>query len=399
MRIAFVVQRYGKEVAGGAEVLARATAHALASRGHHITVLTTTARDYLHWTPHYPEGTVSDGPVSVQRFDADPADPMLASRLARKIALGWGDWDDEVRWAIAQGPVSGGLIAALKRAVEDYDVFVLWTYLYSTTQLAMSLVADRAVLVPLAHDEPMLRFRVTRGLMALASGFAFLTPEERRLVHEQHVMAPRPEEVVGAGLAPAVRGDPARVRGVLDLPDRFALYLGRIDPGKGIAALFRAHAAYRSAGGDLGLVLAGRAADGVRVPSWVRQIGFVDEQTKADLLAASDVLVLPSTNESLSLVLMEAWQAGCPTLATGQSDVLTGQSVRSGGGLTYCDDRDYARQLHRLSTDSTLRERLSTSGVAWAAGETWSKALDRWEALLNQVIHRRGLSGPLSVTA
>lgn len=390
MRVAFVVQRYGQDVAGGAEVLCRQTAQAFASRGHAVTVLTTTARDYLHWAPHYPAGPLRDGPVSVHRFAADAADPLLASRLGRRIALGWGDWDDQVAWAIAQGPVSRGLLATLKRTAEQYDVVVLWTYLYATTHLAMPLVAGRAILVPMAHDEPMLRFDVTRGVMALASGFAFLTPEERRLVDEQHDIASRPQQVVGAGLAPAVPGDATRARTTLDLPSRFALYLGRVDPGKGIDALFRAHAAYRAAGGELGLVLAGRVLDGVPVPEWVRVLGFVDAQTKADLLAESDVLVLPSTNESLSLVLMEAWQVGCPTLATAHSDVLSGQSARSGGGLVYRDDADYARQLQRLDDDADLRRTLSTAGTAWATRATWSNALDRWEMLIDQILLPRG---------
>ena len=126
------------------------------------------------------------------------------------------------------------------------------------------------------------------------------------------------------------------------------------------------------------------------VPEWVRTLNFIDAQTKADLLAASDVLVLPSTNESLSLVLMEAWQVGCPTLATAHSDVLSGQSARSGGGLVYRDDADYARQLQRLDDDADLRRTLSTAGTAWATRETWSNALDRWEMLIDQVLQPRG---------
>ena len=84
---------------------------------------------------------------------------------------------------------------------------MLFTYLYATTQLAMPLVADRAVLVPLAHDEPMLRFGLTRGLVRSAAGLAFMTPEERRLVDDLHGLGDRPEAVVGAGLDPAPAGD------------------------------------------------------------------------------------------------------------------------------------------------------------------------------------------------
>ena len=68
MRVAFVVQRYGAEVAGGAEALCRDTARALVRAGEDVTVFTTTARDYLSWEPFYPEGDWIDDGVRVRRF-------------------------------------------------------------------------------------------------------------------------------------------------------------------------------------------------------------------------------------------------------------------------------------------------------------------------------------------
>ncbi|MDE1949407.1 MAG: hypothetical protein KGI35_12375, partial [Burkholderiales bacterium] len=55
LRVAVVVQRYGMEVNGGAEVHARLfvehTRHA-----HEVTVLTTRAKDYTSWDRFYPDG-------------------------------------------------------------------------------------------------------------------------------------------------------------------------------------------------------------------------------------------------------------------------------------------------------------------------------------------------------
>src|SRR5262245_60760652 len=115
MRLAFVVQRYGQEVAGGAEALCRATARALALRGHEVEVYTTTARDYLTWAPHYPAGTEDDGPVVVHRFTADRPDPARSAELTRSLSLGGGDAATEAAWARAQGPVAPAMLAALAR--------------------------------------------------------------------------------------------------------------------------------------------------------------------------------------------------------------------------------------------------------------------------------------------
>ncbi len=380
-----MVQRYGEEVAGGAESLCRATAHALAAAGDEVDVYTTTARDYLTWAPHFPEGTAQDGPVRVHRFAADPADPARNAALARELALGRGDDALEREWARAQGPVAPGMLRALARARSRHEALALWTYLYATTQMAMPLAPERTVLVPLAHDEPMLRFGLTRGLVAMAAGLAFMTPEERRLVDELHGVGDRPEAVVGAGVDPGPPGDATAARAALGLPDRFALYLGRVDPAKGIDALVRAHGRYRDAGGPLGLVLAGRPTVEVALPGWVVTTGFVDARTRAGLLAAAEVVVLPSPHESLSLVALEAWTAARPTLATARSEVLAGQTARSGGGLLYTDALAYARQLARLAADPALRDLLGTTGRAWAAGHTWDACVRRWRGLLAAV--------------
>ena len=383
MRVAFVVQRYGVEVAGGAEALCRRTARALAASGHEVVVHTTTARDYLTWAPHYDAGDASDGAVSVIRYAVEPPNPRRAAALVRALGIRPGTADEEATWALAQGPVSRPLIEGVTR--DPAQVVVCWTYLYATTQLTMPLVRDRSVLVPLAHDEPMLRFGLTRGVMRSARGLAFVTPEERTLVHQRFGTLDRPSEIVGTGLDAALMGDARRARERWQLPARFALYIGRVDQAKGVDGLVRHHADYRNRGGELGLVLAGRAAGNLRLPDWVVQTGFVDDTARADLLAASDVLVVGSRYESLSLVLLEAWQAARPTLALASAAVLAGQTARSGGGLLYVDSPTYGVQLDRLAVDEPLRVRLAAAGTAFTKPLTWEACARRWEGLLRAV--------------
>ena len=53
MKLAFVVQRYGADIAGGSEAHCRELAERLSSR-HDITVLTSCARDYVTWANAFP---------------------------------------------------------------------------------------------------------------------------------------------------------------------------------------------------------------------------------------------------------------------------------------------------------------------------------------------------------
>lgn len=385
MGLAFVVQRYGAEVAGGAEALCRDTARALVRAGESVTVYTTTARDYLTWAPHYAAGTGDDDGVIVKRFPVQPPDPARAADLVRHLGLSPGDPTLEAEWARAQGPVSVPLLRALAQDCAGYRAVALWTYLYATSQLAMPIVRDRAILVPLAHEEPMLRFDLTRGVVRMARAHAFMTPEERALVQEMVGTGDAPGVVVGAGLDPSRAGDADRARAARALPPRFALYLGRVDAAKGVDALVRAHSGYRARGGDLGLVLAGRAAAGLTLPNWVVTTGFISNEARSDLLAAADVVVLPSSYESLSLVALEAWRAGRPTLAYARAAVLAGQTARSGGGLLYTGPLTYGRQLSRLAASAAERLALGESGRAFAAHWTWDACVARWRTLIEMV--------------
>src|SRR5262249_39433752 len=68
MRIALIVQRYGEEVIGGAELHARWIAQRLAQR-HQVEVLTTCAVDYLTWENKYEPGPATVGGLPVRRFE------------------------------------------------------------------------------------------------------------------------------------------------------------------------------------------------------------------------------------------------------------------------------------------------------------------------------------------
>ena len=67
MNLAIVVQRYGADISGGAELHARYIAERLSSRVQ-VRVLTTCARDHLTWRNEFPAGADQVNGIPVERF-------------------------------------------------------------------------------------------------------------------------------------------------------------------------------------------------------------------------------------------------------------------------------------------------------------------------------------------
>lgn len=169
----------------------------------------------------------------------------------------------------------------------------------------------------------------------------------------------------GAATAPvhAVDAKPARAP--------LALALGRLHPNKGFELLLEALAATRA----VHLWIAGdgplrpqleRLAARLGLAGRVRFLGWREDVPA--LLASADLLVCPSLHEPLGNVVIEAWSAGLPVVATasdgpagliedGESGILVPLPDRPGGGPAA-----FARAIERLGEDPALRARLGQAG-------------------------------------
>jgi glycosyltransferase involved in cell wall biosynthesis len=108
------------------------------------------------------------------------------------------------------------------------------------------------------------------------------------------------------------------------------------------------------------------------------------------LLARAEAIVIPSPYESLSIVLLEAWNRGVPALVNAHCSVLRGQVQRAQGGLAYRTAREFAEAADVLRTDEGVRTTLGRRGFAYVEREyRWPTVLRRIEDLLAAASRRR----------
>ena len=392
MRLLFVVQRYGREVAGGAEFLCREFASRLAARGHRVDVVTTCAVNYVDWANHYPPGTEDLDGVTVHRLAVQcPRDDRLFSPLNTRATWAEGRVPLylEHQWMRAQGPYVPQLVPWLSSRAPGYDVVVFFTYLYYTSWAGLPAAAAAAptVLHPTAHDEPPLYLDLFRTMFHHPAAFAFSTEEEVDLVGRCFRLG-RPYEVVGVGVeAERHRGhDGAAFRAAFDLGETpYLLYVGRVDPAKGSEELLTFFAAYKARRpGPLKLAVVGEPVRPLDPHPDVLVTGFVDAALKESALAGSLALVLPSYFESFSMILTEAWAHGKPALVQGHCEVLDGQCRRSGGGIPYRGFAEFEAAVDMIVDDGPLRDRLGRAGRRYVEERyAWDAVLDRYERLLS----------------
>ncbi|MEZ5320840.1 MAG: hypothetical protein R2698_01930 [Microthrixaceae bacterium] len=164
MRLCFVVQRYGAEVAGGAEALCGQFAERLAARGHTVSVLTTCARDYDTWEDFYDPGTSDLNGVRVERLAVsaprEPARLRTPPRGRRTRCTERRAEPCAVRRLDARtGAEPRGFADRLRQVAAEVDVVVFFTYLYATTSIGVAAVSGLVptLLHPTAHEEWPLR--------------------------------------------------------------------------------------------------------------------------------------------------------------------------------------------------------------------------------------------------
>jgi glycosyltransferase involved in cell wall biosynthesis len=387
VKLAFVVQRFGTDIAGGSEAHCRDLARRLCLR-HDITVLTTCARDYVTWANAYPAGEERDEGVRVIRF------PVRRLRRLKRFA----DLSDDVfdggatrtrqeEWFCENGPDAPGLLDHLRHRGTEYDLVLFWTFRYAPSYFGVALVADRAILLPTAEEDQAITLDVLEDFFQKPAGYLFLTPEEQALVSGRAGRRLEPSAVIGAGLEPAQTAAGADVLRQHGIGADFVLYLGRVDRNKGCHTLLEYYESLAASRPEVPpLVLAGPAKMTIPNHPRITALGYVGTDMRDALLAQALALVVPSPFESLSIALLESWNHGVPALVNARCKVLDGQVRRANGGLSYRSSAEFSAGLDYLLTHPAERQAFGRQGLAYVDREyRWPTVLARVESVFEAV--------------
>jgi glycosyltransferase involved in cell wall biosynthesis len=391
MRVCFVVQRYGLEINGGAELHCRWVAEHMAKHWE-VEVVTTQAYDYVTWNNHYPETETVVNGIPVRRFPVKrPRSPERFGRIQNYIFENEHREEDELAWLEEEGPLAPGIIDYVRSAEGRIDYFVFFSYRYYHSFYGIRAVPAKSILVPTAERDPVVHLRIFKDLFRLPRAFVYNSHEERAMIQGLSRNEAIPGDVVGVGTEVPDSYDGARFRAKFGVEAPYVIYVGRIDENKGCHKLFEHFLRFKAeTGSPAQLLLVGNTILPIPGHPDVRHLGFLSEQDKFDGIAGADALMMPSFYESLSMVTLEAWAMGKPVLANAACDVLQGQCRRSNGGLYYESYPEFREALALLLGDAALREALGRNGRAYFnANYTWDIIENKYLAIVAGLEQRR----------
>jgi len=364
LHVAFVTREHPPGPVNGIGRLYHAQARALAARGHDVRVVTE--------SPDHERVDFEDG-VWVHRAVVDatePAPPEVPTPL-------WA-WSATAR---------NRLLAATARRPLDVVEVPLWDGEGAAILGATGWQTVLGVYTPLTT---LVRLDPRAAALPPDHLATLVALERHSLESASVVLASGPWTIAEVEAGHGLHLDPARVRfaahGLADhtasvVPERWGgdgpelLFVGRLEPRKGIDVLLAVLADLLATVPDLRVTVAGDDPDGhgaawtatapVALAARVRFLGRVDEERLRRLYAAAAVFVAPSRYESFGLVLLEAMMFGAAVVASGVGgmveivdDGVTGLLVPPGDAGALRD------ALEQVLVDEPLRRRLGAAGQA-----------------------------------
>ncbi|MGB8647682.1 MAG: glycosyltransferase family 4 protein, partial [Anaerolineae bacterium] len=380
---------------GGAEKHLHEFSRRLVAEGHRVQVVTTNALDAdSFWNPtrrHIASRQdVIDGvevlrlplhyfPVSTLAYRGIRRGLSILSEVGAPLTL--------LNRIASNAPNIPDLERTLQTDASAYDLIAGMNIAYESALIPAWALAERDrrpwVIFPLTHlgdsaDEARIRkFYTMRHQLALVRAAAAVFTQTRSESQFFCKVGIDPKRLIrlGPGVNPdELRGgNAARARARWKLPGPVVLFIGALSADKGALALLQAMGRLWTQGDRAStLVMVGAEPDEWRdafskepreIQARVRMPGVISDADKNDLLAACNVLVLPSRVDSFGIVLLEAWLYDKPVIgaaAGGLPDVIAGEQD---GLLTpFGDAPALAKAIQRLLQDPATAAQMGRKG-------------------------------------
>jgi glycosyltransferase involved in cell wall biosynthesis len=106
----------------------------------------------------------------------------------------------------------------------------------------------------------------------------------------------------------------------------------------------------------------------------------------AEIMRASDILLLPSRVEGIPKVTLEAAATGLPCVVF--DDYQTPSVVDGSTGFQVKTFEEMLKRLGLLIENITLRQEMSGAAVVHARQFNWDRVVERWSEILSQIVRR-----------
>jgi glycosyltransferase involved in cell wall biosynthesis len=379
-KIAFVVQRYGKNVNGGAEYHCRVLAEHM-TKNFSVDVLTSCAMEYTPWDNYFDEGVENINNVNVHRFKVEKIrNHARFVELTEKMKK--NDESVSSKWIEEMGPFCPAYIQYLDEHRLEYKAVIFITYAYYTTIMGLMLELPNSICMPTAHDEPWIYLPLFKKVFELPKAYLYNSVEERDFLYKKFNTENKLSRLTCVGIDEPVYDDTIFPQGLMEYKDNYILYLGRVSLGKNFNELNKFFVEYKQRNpSNLKLIVVGKVNN--RMPliysKDIIYAGFVSDDERNTLLKNAKLLVMPSKFESLSLVILESMIAKRPVLVNGNCEVLKGQCIRSNAGLYYTDYFEFEYGLNYILNNNEVYRQMCENGYEFV------KRVYNWDSVVDNV--------------
>ncbi len=266
------------------------------------------------------------------------------------------------------------------------------------------------------------RTRIETDVMGMVDRIVAATPVDKSQMVELYGADPGKIVVLPAGVdvelfRPIPKTEARRYVGLAESRERLLLFVGRLDPVKGLNVLFEAlcqllrdlmpHGqpaiCLAVIGGDSesaealreGAVCLDEVKQRYGLKEMIAFLGSRAQDTLPYYYSAADICVMPSLYESFGLVALEAMACGTPVVASRVGGLP--YVVRDGEtGLLVADNDPaaLAEGIKRVLDEPGLRERLGARARTVAQDYSWQKVADETVRLYDQVLLARRQGQP-----